>query len=520
MSRYFNVAGPCSSEDHYMLDAISRLDEVLPLIEQKKYFIIHAARQSGKTTFLREMTKKLNQSGKYYTLYCSLENVQGIDDAKEGIPNIIGTLAFALQTSTIPHKEQFAIDTGADKNMPMLYKVLSDFCSLLDKPLVLFFDEADCLSGLTMISFLRQLRNGYITRSDSPFVHSLALVGMLNINEYKMQYRSESETLGTASPFNIVTKSLTLQNFSKDEVAELYAQHTTDTGQQFDPEAVELAWQQTQGQPWLVNAIANESVAEILKSDYSQVVTSKIIEQAIQNIILRRDTHIESLLARLREKRIRKILQPIILGEIAKIDYLSDDFLFTRDLGLIRKNNGKLDFANPIYAEVIVRRLNLTMQEELAYSDNIYPVPRYIKDGRIDMNQLLLDFQEFWQMNSEIWQKKYEYEEAAPHLILMAFLQRIINGGGRLIREMALGMGRLDLCVFYGENKYPIELKIRYDESTYAKGLKQTAGYMDTLGCQEGWLLVFDRREDIAWDKKIFVRTESFENKKITIFGC
>ncbi|MDR1923951.1 MAG: AAA-like domain-containing protein, partial [Planctomycetaceae bacterium] len=352
MSREFNVAGPCSPEKHYMLDAISRLGEVLPLIDGEKYFIIHAARQSGKTTFLREMTKKLNQSGKYYTLYCSLERAQGMDDPSKGIPAIMRCIKSAVRMSQIPKNIPFDVDTTNNDSDSLLFESLLDLCSLLDKPLVLFFDEADCLSGLTMISFLRQLRNGYITRSDSPFVHSLALVGMLNINEYKMQYRSESETLGTASPFNIVAESLTLQNFSKEDIAELYAQHTADTKQQFDPEAVELVWQQTQGQPWLVNAIAREAVEKILKSDYSQVVTSQIIEQAIQNIILRRDTHIESLLARLREKRIRKILQPIILGEIAKIDYSSDDFLFTRDLGLIRKNDGKLEFANQIYAEV------------------------------------------------------------------------------------------------------------------------------------------------------------------------
>ncbi|MDR1924299.1 MAG: ATP-binding protein, partial [Planctomycetaceae bacterium] len=230
MSRKFNIAGPCLPERHYMLDAISRLGEVLPLVEEGEYFIIHAARQSGKTTFLRAMTKKLNQSGKYYALYCSLENVQGIDDAEKGIPGIIGSLLYDLQVSSIPHSDQFAVNANSINNMSALTKVLSDFCSLLDKPFVVFFDEADGLSGLTMISFLRQLRKGFINRSDSQFVHSLSLIGMLNINEYKMQYRSESETLGTASPFNIVAKSLTLQNFSKEEVAELYAQHTADTG--------------------------------------------------------------------------------------------------------------------------------------------------------------------------------------------------------------------------------------------------------------------------------------------------
>ncbi|MDR1924666.1 MAG: AAA-like domain-containing protein, partial [Planctomycetaceae bacterium] len=408
MSRYFNVAGPCSSEEHYMLDAIGRLDDVLPLIEQKKYFIIHAARQSGKTTFLLEVEQKLNQSGKYYALYCSLENIQGIDDADTGIPRIVGNLSFALRSSTIPHSEQFAIDTGADKNMPMLYKVLSDFCSLLDKPLVLFFDEADCLSGGTMISFLRQLRNGFVTRNKLPFIHSLALVGMLNINEYKMHYRSDSESLGTASPFNVISESLTLKNFSKEEIDKLYAQHTADTGQQFDPDAVELAWQQTQGQPWLVNAIAREAVEKIFKSDYSQVVTSEIIEQAIQNIILRRDTHIESLMARLKEKRIRDILQAIILGADDEIDRFADDFRFTRDLGLIREDDGVIKFANQIYEDVIVRTLNFNTQIKLQNNSTYQPL-RYINDGQIDMNQLLIDFQEFWRMNGEIWQEKYEY---------------------------------------------------------------------------------------------------------------
>jgi AAA+ ATPase superfamily predicted ATPase len=519
MARYFNVAGPCVPEKHYMLDAINRLDMVLPLIEQEQYFVIHAARQSGKTTFLLEMKKKLNQSGKYYALYCSLENVQGADDAEKGISGILGCLKRAVNNSTFPNKEQFALHTDTSDCMSAVVNALSDFCSLLDKPLVLFFDEADCLSGMTMLSFLRQLRNGYVTRSESPFVHSLALVGMLSINEYKLQYRSEKETLGTVSPFNISTESLTLKNFTKEEIAELYEQHTADTGQQFEPEALELAWQQTQGQPWLVNAIARESVTKILESDDSQPVTSSIIEQAVQNIIFRRDTHIESLLARLREERLRKILQPIVLGESGKIDYSSDDFLFTRDLGLVRKNGDQLEFANPIYAEVIVRRLNMRIQEDIA-NDNRYQPPHYINNGRIDMELLLRDFQGFWRENGAIWEEKYEYKEAAPHLILMAFLQRIINGGGTMTREMAVGKGRLDLYVLYEKIGYPIELKIRRNENTYTQGIEQIARYMESLGCQEGWLVVFDRRKNISWQKKLFVRKEPFDNKTITIIGC
>jgi hypothetical protein len=343
---------------------------------------------------------------------------------------------------------------------------------------------------------------------------------MRNIRDYKSQYRAENMMLGSASPFNIATESLTLQNFSKKEVAELYGQHTADTGQQFEPEAVEFVWQQTQGQPWLVNAIAREVVTKILKSDYSQTVILPMVDQAIQNIILRRDTHIDSLMERLKEERVRKIIQPIMLGETAQIERLSNDFQLTRDLGLIRQDRGKLEFANPIYAEVIVRTLNFDTQMDICGNDNRYPIPRYISNGKIDMELLLRDFQEFWRENGAIWKEKYEYKETAPHLVLMAFLQRIINGGGKIIREMAAGTGRLDLHVVYEENKYPIELKIRHSKNAYTKGLEQTAEYMDTLGCHDGWLVVFDRRPDVSWEEKLFVRKESFDNKTITIIGC
>jgi hypothetical protein len=146
-------------------------------------------------------------------------------------------------------------------------------------------------------------------------------------------------------------------------------------------------------------------------------------------------------------------------------------------------------------------------------------MPRYLKNGRIDMDFLMRDFQQFWRENSKIWVKKFDYGEAAPHLILMAFLQRVVNGGGQIIREMAAGTGRLDLCLIYENRKYPIELKIRYGEKYVEEGLEQTARYMDTLGCKEGWLAVFDRSSEKTWDEKLFMKKETIEGKTITVVG-
>jgi hypothetical protein len=224
------------------------------------------------------------------------------------------------------------------------------------------------------------------------------------------------------------------------------------------------------------------------------------------------------LLERLKEDRVRKVIEPMILGE-EFIDRESDDFLYAKDLGLIRVEHSQVMPANPIYSEVIIRKLSFSTQETLQNPKYPYQIPRYLKDGHIDMDFLMRDFQQFWRENGDIYIKQYTYKEAAPHLILMAFLQRVINGGGQLFREMAAGKGRLDLLLVYEGQKYPIELKIRYSDKYLEKGLEQTARYMDIHGCNEGWLVVFDRRTTVMWDDKIYLKKEKINGKTITIVG-
>ncbi|MDR0392330.1 MAG: AAA-like domain-containing protein, partial [Planctomycetaceae bacterium] len=476
--RYFNIAGPCNEQKHYMINAATRLQGVKELIDNEQYFVIHAARQSGKTTYLKDLTRRLNVEGKYYVLYCSLETIYDITDPKQGIPEIVCKLKDEFLETDIPRCSDFAEGANYGSYSNVLKTSLTQFCKLLDKPLVILFDEADCLSEGTLISFLRQLRDGYNGRPERIFVHSIALVGMRSIRDYKAKVRPDSQSLGSASPFNIVSESLTLNNFTKEEIIQLYKQHTTETGQIFEDNAIKLVYEQTQGQPWLVNAIVREVIVKALQSDYKEPVTAKLVNNAIQNIILNRPTHIDSLLERLKEERVRNVIEPMILGE-GFIDKESDDFLYTKDLGLIRVDNAQIIPANPIYSEVIVRKLSSTTQGELQRSQYPYEVPRYLtKDKRINMDFLMRDFQQFWRENSQIWIKRYDqYKEAAPHLVLMAFLQRVVNGGGQIIREMAIGSGRLDLCLIYEGQKYPIELKIRYGQKYLEKGLEQTANY-------------------------------------------
>ncbi|MCL2100148.1 MAG: ATP-binding protein [Fibromonadales bacterium] len=214
--KFFNVAGPCSLGKHYMLDPLRNIGKGLTnLIEQEHYFVIHAARQSGKTTLLKELVRKINVENKYYALYCSLEAGQEFSEPTVGIPVVVKSIKAALSDYGMPGN--FAENADYSDVANVLRTSLTAYCRTLDKPLIIFFDEADCLSNGALITFLRQLRNGFINRPDVPFVHSVALVGMRNIRDYKASIRPESATLGSASPFNIVTENFTLNNFTKEE---------------------------------------------------------------------------------------------------------------------------------------------------------------------------------------------------------------------------------------------------------------------------------------------------------------
>ena len=512
--RYFNTAGPCNKVEHYIIEAASRLQGVEQLIDMKQYFVIHAARQSGKTTYLRDLAQRLNETGNYYALYCSLESLQGIDDAEKGIPQIVSCISKSLSNANFPKSEEFAKNANYFFFSTVLNWELTKYCRIIDKPLIILFDESDCLSEGTLITFLRQIREGYNNRSDTPFVHSVALVGMRNIRDYK----PDSQSLGSASPFNIVTETFTLKNFTKEEIASLYQQHTDETGQLFEADAIDLVYEQTQGQPWLVNAVIREVIVKLLQSDYTKPVTAELVHQAIRTIILRRDTHIDSLLERLKEERVRNVIEPMLCGE-DYFNFLSDDYQYVTDLGLIKEIDSKILPSNPIYAEVISRTLSNETQKKLIIKQPEATIPRYLKNGYLDFDYLMQDFQQFWRENSDIFVDMYQYREAAPHLILQAFLQRVINAGGDIKRELAAGTGRTDICVVYEGKKYPIEIKIRRGEKTITEGIDQTIRYMNTFGCTEGWLAIFDKRKEITWDEKIFLKKETINGKTVTVVG-
>jgi hypothetical protein len=501
-----------------MIDDSTRLFGVDQVISSGHYFTIHAPRQSGKTTYLQSLTKRINTDQKYRALYCSLEGIQGVDDSDRGIPAIVKTIKNAIRFSSLPQAMQFAENADYDDYTNVLHAELTLYAKALDKPFVIFFDEVDCLSEKVLVSFLRQLRVGYNNRGTTPFVHAIALAGMRNIRDFKAKEHPEHEIINTYSPVGVLTKAIQLKYFTQDEITELYQQYTAETKQTFEPDAVELIRKQTQGQPWLVNAIAREITGKTQKNKSHHPITAEMALAAIQTIILRRDIYIDNLLEKLKEERVQTIIEAIILGEI--IDVSTDDFHYTRDLGLIRNNHENIELANPIYAEVIMRTLTCNLQNILQHDNPAYRIPRYRKDKSVNMNRLMLNFQQFWQDNSALWIERFQYKGAAPYLILIAYLQRVFNGTGRIALEMAAGTGQTNLCIIYEKCKYPVELKTRRSERTLDRSIKQTAQYAAHCACTQAWLVLFDRRPEMTWNEKIYTKTVSIDDKTINVVGA
>ena len=355
------------------------------------------------------------------------------------------------------------------------------------------FDEIDALRDNVLLSVLRQLRAGHRARP-AGFPWALGLVGLRDVRDYKVA-AGGSDRLNTSSPFNIKARSLSMREFTADEVAELLALHTADTGQRFEPAAVARGFELTQGQPWLVNALAAALPLELV-ADRARPVTAGDVDRAKELLIARNDTHLDSLAERLRDPRVRRVIGPMLTGESLG-DIAPDDRQFVVDLGLVRRSSeGGLVVANPIYREVLPRALAQGPQDSLPRIAPTWLDAR----GAHDATRLLEAFLSFWRQHGEPLLRAAPYAEVAAQLVLMAFLHRVVNGTGTLEREYAIGSGRIDLCLRYGSATLGIELQVWRpgQRNPLAEGLAQLDAYLAGLGLTTGWLVIFDQREGLA----------------------
>ena len=506
--RFFNTEGPVRSDKHYAIQPLDRvdIDEFLYLIQSERYFVLHAPRQTGKTSALIALRDLLN-SGKVGNYRCVDVNVEvgqvARDDTERGIRAVLSSLA----SSALDLGDEFPDDAWPDilaKVGPesALNVLLARWCRADPTPLVLLVDEIDSLVGDTLLSVLRQIRAGYPRRPEG-FPQSVVLCGVRDVKDYRIR-SSTGEVVSGGSPFNIAAKSLRMGDFTEAETRALMAQHTEETGQRFTEAAQEAVWTQTCGQPWLVNALcAGACFDNKAGRDRSRTIGADDIHAAREELILSRRTHLDQLAHKLEEERVRRVVEPILSGGDVRHDVR--DLEYARDLGLLALNSPPR-IANPIYQEVVPRELGYVLQDSL----DIQPTWYVDDDGSLNMTKLLSAFRTFFGEHAEHWLAQLgDYREAAPQIILQSYLQRVVNGGGRIEREYGLGRDRTDLLVLWPHEagqpsdlweRFVLECKVLRDsdrkslEWTVEEGVKQTLGYMKKCRAEEGHLVVMDRR--------------------------
>ena len=535
--RFFNTAGPIVPEMHYHVPPLGRLDaaELLLLIRQWKYFVLHAPRQTGKTTALFALRDELNADGELRCVYVNVEVGQSArEDVGAAIRAVLSALACAARQA---FDDRFVDEVwlgilDAAGPHDALRTTLARWAESDAKPLVLMVDEIDALVGDTLLAVLRQLRAGYPERPRR-FPQSVILCGVRDVRDYRIRSSAENAIVAGGSAFNVRAESLRLGDFSRRDTESLLAQHTTETGQAFSREACAAVWELTRGQPWLVNALAYEACFKNRAGrDRDRAISAAAIQDAREQLILRRETHLDQLTDKLQEERVRRVVEPLLSGAEATGSLAADDLEYVRDLGLVTRD-GPVAIANPIYREVIPRDLTYTTQEMTIHHDPAWYVG---DDGALRIGELLGAFQAFFREHSEHWVERFQYREAGPQLLLQAFLQRIVNGGGRIEREYGLGRMRTDLLLVWplggpdavaraGERretqKVVIECKVLHRglERTLREGLEQTRAYMDRCDAAEGHLVVFDRAEGRPWDEKVFRREEVEGGAPVTVWG-
>ena len=533
MAKFFNYAGPSVPGRNFMIDPLQRIDvqSMEKLIADERYFVLHAPRQTGKTTCLLALMQHLNEQGTYRALYVNIEGAQAArGDVQEGIAAItsafVRAAALYLSDKTIG---SWLSSQGVSLAATDRFTALLEHWSVSDpRPAILFLDEVDALVGDTLISLLRQIRAGYAQRPKA-FPQTIILCGVRDVRDYRI-HTAHHEIITGGSAFNIKAESLRLGNLSRSEIQELWLQHTQETGQIFDHSIWNELWEDTQGQPWLVNALAYQCVEKNKSAwDRTTSITLEHYKAARERLIYSRATHLDALADKLREPRVNRIVSAMLSGEDISERFPEDDLQYVEDLGLIR-SRPELTIANRIYREVLPREITSPIQTVLHYPQHWY----LTSDRHLDIPKLLESFQQFFREHSDAWMDGFDFKEAGPQLLLQAFLQRVVNGGGRINREYGLGRKRTDIFIewpvdeekgFYGEvQKIVLELKLLTAKTSLVAvqkmGIPQTVAYADQIGATEAHLIIFDRRPNKPWSKRIWRKTTQHEGWKIGIWGA
>lgn len=497
----FGTHGPVNPEDHYVVSRSEELADFINRVEQGRYIVIFAPRQTGKTTFFQWALDALTAASTetYFPVELNFqiyEDYSASDFYASLCKRIFEQIRRVFQKRDMVLSEdltQFLENTKITDQVTMLEFFQRFGAFLGDEKLVLIIDEFDGIPRDAVNGFLNALRTIYVQRSMRECPYSIGIVGVKSITQLNLNR--------SISPFNIQDE-FTLPNFTFEQVCELLAQYTDEVGQTFEPEVIENIHRQTAGQPFLVNRFA-QILTEEMNIPKTETITMSHFSQAHIEISEEDNANLTHLMTNIRrDPRYKNILMRIVSYERGiRFNPRREIISELATLGVIGKAlDGMCQIVNPIYQYCILHAFKPEMNgleqdylpEDTDFLDYLTP------SGQINMELLLDNFQNFIaRVGFRILQVPETPKEYIGQDLLYAYLDQFVSIiRGAMFLEAQTGRGRMDMIIFHNGHKYIVETKIWEGKLRYDAGKKQLSAYLNLERMSEGYYVVFDHRAD------------------------
>jgi AAA-like domain len=516
MKKRFNVTGVCYPEQHYMADTSAKFARIMDMVEQGDYFTINRPRQYGKTTTLFRLVDALKKKGDYVVFRTSFEGVgDAVFESESTLaPMFFRRLAQYMQNHDKTLSDHLQAASLHLDSLETLSRAITDLVARCGKKVVVFIDEVDKSSNNQLfVSFLGMLRDKYLERSEAPTFHSVVLTGVHDVKSLKIKLRPDEEKKYN-SPWNIAADFKVDMNLQPSEIVPMLQEYAQDRGVVLDPVAVaERLFYYTSGYPFLVSKLCKIFDEDLLAEKTDKTWTTHDVDVAASQLLREDNTNFQELTKNLENnKELYELTLSLVVNE--------QDFPFdlqqpTINLGVVygifTDRNG-LAIHNRIYHEVIASYMTSSLMVKNRQMPTSEFAGSYLLPGNcLDVKKAMRKFQEL--MKTEYSQKERDFLERQGRLVFLAFLKPILNGHGHAFKEPQISEEkRLDILITYHQHQYVIELKLWRGQTAHEAGLDQLTDYLDRLGLDEGFLLIFDPRVKKDWkseeishrDKRIF----------------
>lgn len=501
INKSFNTTGICIEAKHYMVNIDKKLKEIVRLVQYDKYFVISRPRQFGKTTTLGKLEEILKS--RYKVIKLDFEGMGYVFNSEKEFCNY-----FSEEMNNALESEEFLVDSLLE-----LSKVIDKITTSTD--IVLIIDEVDRISNNSLfLEFLGMLRSLFLSRASgkkSTF-KSVVLAGVHDIKNLKMKFRDGSDTRYN-SPWNIAVNFNVDMSFDSYEIESMIREYSKVNDLDFDTKEIsDEIYKFTGGYPFLVSRVCQIIDEDIFIND-KKVWTAYEVQRAVKFLIEESNTLFDDLIKNLENnKELFEYIYSVLVLGVPKVFNIKNPII---NLGhmygyLIKDNEGTVQVSNQIFKEVIynymISRANNNIMSGYNFKANFIT-----EDNGLDMEKVLLRFQQFMKENYSVRDK--EFLERHGVLLFLAFIKPIINGVGFDYKEVQISEERrLDIVISYNHHKYIIEAKIWHGENAHQNGLKQLENYLDIEGLDRGYLLIFNFNKNKVYksseyqivDKNIF----------------